>query len=82
VNPEPKVPDSRGRRVLLKALETVSQEELSLATEVPQSIISLIVNRQRLPGRKASVAFRKAGVDPSWWDEPPEQTDAAEDPAA
>lgn len=72
MNPEPRVQDSRGRHALLKLLENTSQEEVEAASGVHQSIISLIVNLQRLPGRKASVGLAKLGIEPAWWDEPAE----------
>lgn len=66
-----KVAKTRGWQELQLLLQDKTQEELSTLTGVSQATISLVLNRERLPGADSMFGFAKVGIDPMWWREPP-----------
>lgn len=69
--PRPKVQDSRARQELERAVDASSQKVIATETGVRQSAISLILNRQCLPGRTIMFRLLKLGIQLAWWGEPP-----------
>lgn len=65
------VADSRARLQLcdLLAEEGRNQKKLAEETGIPQSVISDIMNRRRLPSLEQALAFEKFGIPASAWKE-------------
>jgi plasmid maintenance system antidote protein VapI len=71
------VPETPGLAQLLKLLEEEgrNQKKLGEETKIPQSVISDIVNRRRLPSLEQALVFEELGIPPSAWKvEPAEPT--------
>lgn len=77
------VPDSRGRHELLAILDGLDngQTEFEEMYGAPQPQISLIVRQKGRPGLALSLKFKKAGIDPAAWHEPPTKAQLAVDRA-
>ncbi len=65
------VDDSRGRHALLALLDEKSQKDLEGESGVKHPTLSLIVIRERRPGRKTAGKLTKIGIEFAWWDLPP-----------
>jgi plasmid maintenance system antidote protein VapI len=62
-----KVPATEGLVQLNKLLEGKKQKELSEELGIPQSVISEIVNRWRVPTLEQAVKFEKHGIASAAW---------------
>lgn len=65
----PKFAETRAHQELEKLLQRYTQNELSELTGVPQSTISQVKNRDRLPGLDGALGFERVGIKPAWWRE-------------
>lgn len=70
------VPETPGLERLLGLLKDRNQKQLAEETAIPQSVISDIVNRRRLPSLEQALALEPLGIAPSAWKEPSEPTGA------
>lgn len=66
---EKQLPETRGLAQLAKLLADRTQKQLAIETGIPQSVLSDIVNRRRLPGLQQALALEKLGIAPSAWGE-------------
>lgn len=63
------VPRTRGLEQLEGLLRATNQKDFAQANRIPQSVISDIVNRKRLPSLEQALALQKQGIDPTAWAE-------------
>lgn len=71
-----KVPETKGHLQLDELMKDQKQKDFSAKTGIPQSALSEISNRWRLPTLEQGVALQREGIEPVAW------TQIVEEPAA
>jgi hypothetical protein len=63
------VPATKGLTQLVELLKDKNQKDFALENKIPQSVISEIVNRKRLPSLEQALILQKHGIEPAAWAE-------------